>query len=453
MIAGISDDSRIVEADWLFLARQGSHRNGAQYAKEALKKGAVVLWEREACENCYHCDDMEKAQIILLRTYYHNPCTHLCVIGVTGTNGKTSVSHLLAQMMRQLGKEVMLIGTGHIRYGNEDIEIDNTTPSACMLAYYFHLALEHHDPIVIMEVSSHAIDQKRIGFIRFDHIIYTNITSDHLDYHITRTHYRYTKFKLRNYLKRNGSIIVNHDDASLHPLYDFNDHKIITVGTKEAHLQISDIHLKPTGSRFQLEKEPYETKLIGYHNVINIAQCLVILHVLQTTLPLRQSMVKALHGIAGRMELHILHDRYVVIDYAHTASSLQMLLVTLSPLKEKRMIVICGCGGDRDRGKRKEMARIALNYGDVVIFTSDNPRNEAPQQILYDMVQGITDGYEIFENRRYAIKYAVKIAREHDIIVIAGKGDERYQIINGKRYPFSDLECIKQMLEDKCYEP
>ena len=296
-------------------------------------------------------------------------------------------------------------------------------------------------------------DQKRSGFIRFDHVIYTNITSDHLEYHITKTHYRYTKFKLRNYLKRNGSIIVNHDDISLHPLYDLKDHKIISVGTKEAHLQISDIHLKPTGSSFLLEKEAYETKLIGYHNVINIAQCLAILHVHSIALPLRQSIVSSLHGIGGRMELHEFQSRYVIIDYAHTASALQTLLETVKPLKEKRMIVICGCGGDRDRSKRSEMAKIALAYGDIIIFTTDNPRSEPPYQILFDMIQGIEDGYEIFENRRYAIKYAVKIAQEHDIIVIAGKGDERYQSIDDKRYPFSDLECIKQMLEDKRYEP
>ncbi len=450
---GISDDSRIVMANWLFLARQGSRENGALYAQEALNKGAVVLWEEEDGINCYHCEDMEKAQITLLRTYYHDPCKHLTVIGVTGTNGKTSVSHLLAQMMVQMGREVMLIGTGHIRYGDQDIEIDNTTPSACTLAYYFHLALHQRCHVLIMEVSSHAIDQKRIGFIRFDHVIYTNITSDHLDYHITKTHYRYTKFKLRNYLKRNGSIIVNHDDISLHPLYDLKDHKIISVGTKEAHLQISDIHLKPTGSSFLLEKEAYETKLIGYHNVINIAQCLAILHVHSIALPLRQSIVSSLHGIGGRMELHEFQSRYVIIDYAHTASALQTLLETVKPLKEKRMIVICGCGGDRDRSKRSEMAKIALAYGDIIIFTTDNPRSEPPYQILFDMIQGIEDGYEIFENRRYAIKYAVKIAQEHDIIVIAGKGDERYQSIDDKRYPFSDLECIKQMLEDKRYEP
>ncbi len=453
IIKGISDDSRTVKADWLFVARKGVQSDGTRFAQAALSKGAVVLWEASPQENCYQCGDIDHALMILLREFYHDTCRNLCVIGVTGTNGKTSVTSLLAQMFTQLEKKVMLIGTGHIRYGNHDIEIDNTTPSACTLAYYFHEAKCLGYYAVIMEVSSHAIDQKRIGLLRFDYIIYTNISGDHLDYHITKTHYRYTKFKLRYYLKRNGVIIVNHDDASLHPLYDFHDHKVITVGSQQAHLQIRDMELKPNQSFFTLEHVAYETKLIGYHNVMNIAQCLVVLHVQQVPPNKRQAIVKSLHGVSGRMEIYEMYHRYVVIDYAHTAGSLEMLLRTVSQLKERRMIVVCGCGGNRDRSKRGEMAHIALHYSDVAIFTSDNPRNEAPHQILYDMIQNETGNYEIFENRRYAIKYAVKIAQEHDIIVIAGKGDEQVQIINDVSYPFSDLTCVKEMLEDMCYEP
>ncbi|MCI9313251.1 MAG: UDP-N-acetylmuramoyl-L-alanyl-D-glutamate--2,6-diaminopimelate ligase [Erysipelotrichaceae bacterium] len=453
IVLGISDDSRLVQKDWLFIARKGTAQDGSAYAIAAQAKGAVVLWEKSAQPDCYTCDDIDAALIVLLRTYYQNPCRHLFVVGVTGTNGKTSVTRLLAQMLERLQRRVMIIGTGHIRYGDTDIEINNTTPSACLLAYYIHLAKTMGYPAVIMEVSSHAIDQKRIGFLRFDHIIYTNVSSDHLDYHRTKTHYHYTKFKLRSYVKRNGSIIVNHDDASLHPLYDFYDHKIITVGEKEAHLQLSHIHLTPKGSSFDLEQIHYETSLIGYHNMMNIAQCLVVLHVLGIGSTRMQEIVAGLHGIAGRMERHVLKGRYVIIDYAHTASSLAALLAAVAPLKERNMIVVCGCGGERDRSKRSEMAQIALRYGDTTIFTSDNPRKEPPHQILYDMLADVKQPCEVFENRRYALKYAVKIAQERDIIVVAGKGDEHYQCINGRCYPFSDLECIKQLLEDKSYEP
>lgn len=452
IVLGISDDSRLVQKDWIFLARRGTVKNGADYVQEALSKGAVVLWEKENAQNCYHCEDIAKAQEILLRSFYEDPSRHLQVIGVTGTNAKTSVSNLLAQMLESLDRKVMVIGTGAIRFLDQEIAIDNTTPSACMLAYYFHQAILHDISTIIMEVSSHAIDQNRICFIRFDAVIYTNIASDHLDYHITRTHYQYTKLKLRNYLKRNGVLIVNHDDESLHPLYSLDDHKVVTVGVKQAHLQISEMELKPYGSSFCLENIHYEMSLLGIHNVYNVGQCLVILHEMNIEAEKRQRIVKSLHAVAGRMEFHTIAHTYAIIDYAHTASSLSALLETVSQIKERRMIVICGCGGNRDRLKRKEMAQVALRYGDIAIFTTDNPRQEAPYQILYDMTQGLIGSYEIFENRFCAIKYAVKIAQEHDIIVIAGKGNERFQVFFDKKYPFSDQAALRKALEEIHYE-
>lgn len=448
IVAGISDDSRRVKQDWLFLARRGQQDNGEQYAKEALAKGAVVLWEKAAQPNCYSCANLVQAQTVLLRSFYHDPCRHLHVIGVTGTNGKTSVSQLLAQMFAAVHKDMMVIGTGHIRYADHDIPIDNTTPSSCILAEYFHLAQTKGCFGVIMEVSSHAIDQKRIGFIRFDEIIYTHITSDHLDYHITRTHYQYTKLKLRYYLKRSGVIIVNHDDVSLHPLYQFHDHKIITVGQSQAHLRLRYGERTPQGSSFWLQEDAYTIPLLGVHNIMNTAQCLVVFQRLGISLPQRQQIAAQLHPVSGRLECHEYASRYVVIDYAHTASSLSTLLTTLQELKQKRLIVVCGCGGDRDRSKRTTMAQIAMAYGDIVIFTSDNPRNEYPADILIDMTTSLDGGYEVFENRRCAIKYAVKIAQEHDIIVIAGKGDEAFQVINHQKYPFSDWECAQAALKD-----
>lgn len=448
VILGISDDSRVLQKDWLFIARKGSVQSGADYITEALTKGAVVLWEGENKRDCYHCDNIIRAQTIILRFYYGDPSRHLRVIGVTGTNAKTSVSDILAQLLKTMKQRVMVIGTGAVRFLGREIAIDNTTPSACVLGYYFHQALKHHIPTVIMEVSSHAIDQERIGFIRFDAVIYTNIASDHLDYHITRTHYQYTKLKLRGYLKRNGILIVNHDDKSLHPLYSFHDHKVVTVGQGQAHFQISAVDLKASGSSFSLQNIPYEMRLLGLHNVYNTAQCLVVLHEMNVKRKTRQEAVKKLHPVSGRMETHEINHRYVIIDYAHTASSLSTLLQTVNQLKERKMIVICGCGGNRDRSKRSEMAQIASYYADTAIFTTDNPRHEPPYQILYDMIKGLEHTYEIFENRACAIKYAVKIAHEHDIIVIAGKGNEAYQVFNDKKYPFSDPEVLYRALED-----
>lgn len=446
IIRGISDDSRIIQKDWIFLARKGETQNGEDYAETALSKGAVVLWELSDQKDCYHCDQLVETQAKLLNIFYHHPCDHLCVIGVTGTNGKTSVSEIMAQMFTAIGKKTMVIGTGHIQYEDQKIEINNTTPSACVLAYYFSIAVAHEIPVLIMEVSSHAIDQRRIGFIRFDYVLYTNISSDHLDYHITRTHYQYTKFKLRNYLKQEGLMIVNHDDQSLHPLYDFNDYKIITVGQRQAHLQISDVRLTIEGSTFRFEQENYQIHLLGMHNIYNITQCLVVFQRYHLSLEEKQAILSQLHGVAGRMELHYMADRYILIDYAHTASSLQTLLQLVKQLDGHRMIVVCGCGGDRDQEKRPKMAQVALDYGDEVIFTTDNPRFEKPCDIFHDMIKGVQGTYRIIENRACAIKYAVKIAQEHDIIIIAGKGDEHFQLVNGHKYPFSDWKCAREMI-------
>lgn len=442
-ILGISDDSRNIKKDWLFLCRHGSKENGEVYVQDVLNVGGVVLWEKAPQKDCYHIDQLEKWMGQLLNTYYHYPCRNLCVIGVTGTNGKTSVTMILQQLFQYLGKETMVIGTNHIRYRDVDDPIQNTTPSACMLAYYFAKAVEYHIPYVLMEVSSHAIDQQRIGAIRFDYILYTNIEKDHLDYHITRTHYMYTKFKLRNYLKRQGVMIINHDLRELHPLYHLGDHKIITFGSHQAHLQIQDIECHYHGTNFKLEGIPYAMRLMGKMNVYNTAEALTILHRLAIPVKKRQAAVANLQSVAGRMEVIEDQDRSIWLDYAHTQSALEQILVLAQAVKQAKVICVIGCGGNRDKEKRPQMAQTAIQLSDVAIFTADNPRDEEVHVILQDMIAGIKGSYEIRENRESAIKYAMKIAGSHDIIVIAGKGDETTQTVNGKTYPLQDRELVR----------
>lgn len=442
-VLGISDDSRIIQKDWLFICRKGTDKSGYAYVEDVLEKEGIVLWEDKAQKSCYHTDNIENALPILLNAYYHDPCRHLCVIGVTGTNGKTSVSMIVKQMLEGLGKAVMVIGTGHIRYLDKDEIIQNTTPSQCTLASYFARAQLLHIPYVVMEVSSHAIDQGRIDFIRYDFILYTNITKDHLDYHLTRTHYAYTKFKLRKYLKSHGVIIVNHDYTELHALYDLSDRKIITIGQSQAHLCIENIVLAIDHSEFYLFDQHYVTPLLGMVNVYNIVEVLAVLHYLFVPVKKQQAIVAKLQGIAGRLEVIQIRDFFVWIDYAHTDSALKEVLAMAKHVAKQRVICIVGCGGNRDKEKRSLMAKTALENSDICIFTADNPRNEQVHDILLDMLTGIEGSYHIYENRAYAIKYAMKIACKHDIIVIAGKGDEEYQLINGRTYPFSDREWVK----------
>lgn len=443
-IQGISDDSRVIEKDWLFICRRGHMECGDHFVQEVLDKGAIILWEHPPQQDCYSCTSICEALPVLLNNYYQNPCHDMCIIGITGTNGKTSVSMILKQMLESLGEQTMVIGTGHVRYGNHDDMIENTTPSACILANYFALARRMKIPYIIMEVSSHAIDQERIGFIRFDFILYTNITKDHLDYHITRTHYAYTKFKLRAYLKQHGVIIVNHDYTYLHELYDLSDKKIVTFGITQAHLQVQHVRLHMEGSQFILFDQLYQTQMLGMNNVYNIIEALTLFHVLQIPIVKQQQAVKELCGIAGRLEVHRVNGYYVWIDYAHTDSAMKELLQLATQLAQHRVICLAGCGGERDQEKRPQMARWMLMYSDLAIFTSDNPRGEHIHDILFAMLKGNRGRYEIFENRAYAIKYAMKNASKHDIIILAGKGDEEYQLIFGKKYPFSDREIVRR---------
>lgn len=442
-ILGISDDSRRIQKDWLFICRSGSTQSGYDYVQEVLEKEAIVLWEKETKEHCYHVEDIEQALPILLNLYYENPCRHECVIGITGTNGKTSVSLILKQLLEGMGKRVMVIGTGHVRYLDQNEPIENTTPSQCTLAAYFALARKLHIPYIIMEVSSHAIDQQRIAFIRYDFILYTNITKDHLDYHLTRTHYTYTKFKLRKFLKSHGVIIVNHDHTELHPLYDLSDRKIITIGQSQAHLCIEKITLSADHTSFCVFDQLFETRLLGLVNVYNIVEALAVLHYLFVPMKQQVELVSNLQGVMGRLEVLPLPSGIVWIDYAHTDSALQELVCLARQVGEERVICIVGCGGDRDKEKRPCMAQTAMKYCDICIFTADNPRNEPVQDILMEMIASLKGNYEIFENRAYAIKYAMKIAHKRDIIVIAGKGDEDYQLIKGRKYPFSDREWVR----------
>lgn len=441
-ILGISDDSRKVKKDWLFLCRKGAYQDGASFAQEAFEKGAVILWEDEEKEHHYHCNSMRQAMPILLNIFYQDPSRYVTLIGVTGTNGKTSVATIIKQLLEAHGKSVMMIGTNHIHFEQQDISIDNTTPSSCMLASYLSLARAHEILYVVMEVSSHAIDQERIGFLKFDCILYTNITKDHLDYHITRTHYQYTKFKLRWYLKRHGILVLNQDFQYMHDLYELSDAKIVTFGKSQAHYHIEDVQLSASGTTFTVMNDQYTTSLLGMFNVYNIIEAIIVMRYLQIPYHALISYVHQLQCVAGRMEVHVVHGYYVWIDYAHTQSALMELLKLASQLSTARVITIVGCGGNRDRSKRPLMAETALKYSDIVIFTSDNPRYEEPYHILYEMIQGQEGRFEIFENRLYAIKYAMKIATNNDIIVIAGKGDENYQLIKGIKYTFSDRECV-----------
>lgn len=450
IIKGISDDSRCVSQDWLFVCRKGYRTHGSTFINEAVNKGAVVLCDMEMNQkDVYCCENIENIIQALIEMYYGDLCASMHVIAVTGTNGKTSVSGIITQLLRMQHAHVMRIGTHELSYPDHDEVTDITTPNCFALANCFRHARENGITHVVMEVSSHAIDQNRICFIQFDMIVYTNITQDHLDYHLTKTHYRYTKFKLRRYLKAQGAIIYNNDLAYMHELVNLAHHACISVGCKEAHFNIRDIQISDQGIRFTLNEYTYQCKLLGMVNVYNVAQALIVMRRLNYSYTSLQTMSAKLQTIEGRLEVLCETPFRIWIDYAHTPDALKTLLEFAVMVKRNRVIVVFGCGGNREKEKRVLMANIARRYADISIFTNDNPRFERTSDILKAMCKSKGNTFEVFENRYFALKHAVKIAQKDDIIIIAGKGNEQTLEIRGMHYPFSDRVCLLERLKEE----
>lgn len=448
-ILGISDDTRELEQDWLYVCRKVSGQRKQQYIQEALQKGAVVICDQECSQQqVYVCEDIEAITQVLIELYYGDLSAQLTVIGVTGTNGKTSVTAYLFQLMELLNQHYMRIGTGEVCYGAHREKIANTTPDRFQLARWFYRAIALGLDGVVMEVSSHAIDANRICFIRFDVVIYTNITQDHLDYHLTKTHYRFTKFKLRRYVKEEGSVIYNNDLPEMKEFPLLYQGKRVTIG-QDAHFPIRDVVLSDHDSSFTVQGYSFHTTLLGMINVYNVASAIAGARLLHVSYEQLQQACEQLVSVAGRMEVLRFGQRSVWIDYAHTPDALDILLSFANKVKQGRVICIIGCGGNRDRSKRVLMGDTVANGSDVAIFTSDNPRYEKIQNILLDMCSEFREHVEIFENRYFAIKHAVTIAQNSDIIIIAGKGSEAIQSIEGHEYPFSDKEIVSFLMKDE----
>ncbi len=451
IIQGISDDTRWLKKDWIYVCWNVTNLQQTQFIKEALRIGAVVLCEKKVeMPNVYTVKSIEAISQVLIELYYGNLCEHLTVIGITGTNGKTSVAAYLEQVMNLCGKRMMRIGTKEVRYLDQKQTIANTTPERFLLAHLFHLAQSLSLDGIVMEVSSHAIDANRICFIQFDIIIYTNITQDHLDYHITKTHYRFTKFKLRRYLKENGIIIYNKDLKEMRELPMLYQGPCLTIGCKDAHLLIHDIALSDHDSSFSIEQQMFHVSLLGMINVYNMTSVIAAARRLSIPLEQLKTVCEKVKGVAGRMEVIEGFGYHIWIDFAHTPDALFQLLEFAKQVATGRVITIVGCGGDRDQKKRAIMGDIVAYYSDIAIFTADNPRGEAVHHILSDMITFPKPHVEIFENRYFAIKHAVKYAQNSDIIIIAGKGSETSQIVNGHSYPFSDRDIVyKRLCEEE----
>ena len=454
-INGVTCDSRKVEQGFAFVCITGAAQDGHNYAKKAEEQGAAVIIAEHTTgvANEIIVADTHEAYADMCAAWFGHPSRDLKLIGVTGTNGKTSVTYMLKSVLEEAGYKVGLVGTIQNMIGDEIIETKNTTPDAYELNRLFSLMKKQGCTYAVMEVSSHALHQKRVCNLTFEAAIFTNLTQDHLDYHITMENYLDAKKKLFKMCK---TAIINADDKYYSELIDGLDCRIVTYSlTDSATYSAKAVTYYPTSVEYELVSNSILSHVKfntgGKFSVYN-SMCAIITAVeLQIPIAEITSAIGNMTGIKGRAEsVPTNRDFSIIIDYAHTPDGLKNVLSTFRDCKKNRVIALFGCGGDRDKTKRPIMGNIAVRYADYVIITSDNPRSEEPMDIINDILkgtEGINTPIKVIENRIEAIKFAVSIAKTDDIIVLAGKGHETYQILRDGTIHLDEREIVSDALK------
>lgn len=453
-ITSLEMDSREVEKGSLFFCVKGSTFDGHVFASEAEAKGAVaIIAEKDVGVSIpvIKVKDTRRAMAVMADAFYQQPTHKLQLIGVTGTNGKTSISHIVEEIFKEAGEKTGLIGTMYTKIGEKTIEMKNTTPESVTLQKFFHQMVSAKVTRVVMEVSSHALDIGRVHGCDFNIAVFSNLTQDHLDYHRTIDEYRRVKGLLfaslgNRFDKDNPKFaVLNNDDTASEEYARSTSATIVTYGIHQtADIMAANIRMTASGTEFDLITPfgSYEVKtnLIGQFSVYNVLAAIATGIVSRIPISTIIRAIEKVKGVPGRFEIVNQGQNFtVIVDYAHTPDSLENVLRTVRQFAKGKINVIIGCGGDRDRSKRPLMAKIATKFADVPIFTSDNPRSEDPLEILKEMEAGVEGEFYItIPDREKAIFYAISNAGENDIIIIAGKGHETYQIIGNKTHSFDD---------------
>lgn len=453
-INGVTDDSRRVGPGDLFVALRGHSIDASKFINCALKSGArAIVTEKDFSSGSdvakLLVDDAHSALSVIADNFYGHPSSKLKMIGITGTNGKTTISYLIESIIKASGRDAGVMGTINYRLKEEILPALNTTPGALMLQGMLAKMVRSGVGYAVMEVSSHSLEQGRVDSVLFDVGIFTNLTGDHLDYHKTKANYFEAKRKLFSKLKAKGAAVLNVDDKKVASLYGTIKPRVITYGIKnKADVSAKDIELSMDGTTFTANipgaKFELRTKLIGAHNVSNILGALASAVALDIPKKAMKRGVESMERVPGRLEAVDAGQPFkIFVDFAHTEDALFNVLSLLKGLPKNRIVTVFGCGGDRDRTKRPLMGKVACEYSDHVVVTSDNPRSEDPRAIINEIVSGVSgrfSNYDVLPDRREAISKALSLASRDDIIVIAGKGHENYQIIGDKVMPFDDRE-------------
>jgi UDP-N-acetylmuramoyl-L-alanyl-D-glutamate--2,6-diaminopimelate ligase len=465
----ITDDSRAVTDGSLFVAVKGERVDGHGFVEQAIKAGASAVIAQapvaSGSVSFVRVADSRKALGLLGSRFYGDPSARLKMIGVTGTNGKTTTTYLCKALLEGIGRRVGLIGTVGYQIGQETLPAPHTTPGALDLQALLAKMVEGGLTAAVMEVSSHALALDRTSGCEYDVAVFTNLTQDHLDFHHTMDEYFEAKLRLFTGLaggKKTGKrAIVNLDDARGATIRGACPVPVWGYALKnQADLKAERVRLSLTGTTFMAATPAgsftVESRLVGEHNVYNLLGAIgVALHEGATTDQICEATAH-ITNVPGRFErVSSGQDFTVVVDYAHTEDALLRLLTAAQALKTDRIITVFGCGGDRDRGKRPKMGRAAVECSDVVILTSDNPRTEDPMAILQEVEIGVRDAlarrnhvqYHLVPDRREAIGAAIREARRGDMVLIAGKGHEDYQIIGTKKFHFDDREVAREAIQ------
>ena len=463
-ITGLSYNSKTIKKGDIFICLKGENTDGHKFAKSAYENGAAAFFLEDALD--FECDcpkifvkSTKHSIADLSAAFYENPSQKLNLIGVTGTNGKTTVTHLLQKIVEKSGEKCGLIGTLGYKISSDDTyhEAKHTTPQAPELQHNFARMLEAGVKNVMMEVTSHALEQNRTGCCAFNGAVLTNLTQDHLDYHITMNNYFEAKAILFKNLENGAFAVINNDDEYAQRFIDATKKgtRIFTYGVKnKADITAKNIEFSIHGAKFECETPFGSTtlnlQLNGMFSVYNALAALTAGLAMGIKLETIKKALEETPSVAGRFEI-VNKEPLVIVDYAHTPDGLENVLKAAREITPKTSKLIClfGCGGDRDATKRPKMGAIADRLADKVIVTSDNPRSENPDLIISDIMAGIksvsADRIFVESDRGEAIKFIKKIADKSDVAVVAGKGHEDYQILNDRTIHFDDREEVRKV--------
>jgi len=460
-INNLNYDSRKVKPGGLFIAVSGFKIDGHNFLKDVEKSGAAAAVVEKIDERLsipqIKTDDTRRAMAYLAYNFYKPEIESLQLVGITGTNGKTTTSFLVRSMLEKAGFASGLIGTIAYHYGSKQAaEAWNTTPESVDLCAMLYEMINNNQRACILEVSSHALSLHRVDGLKFKIGLFTNLSRDHLDFHKTEEEYFKAKARLFSLLSEDGAAVINIDDEYGRRLLKQIEHPVYTFGlSKEADIKVRSWNMDISGMQLNILTPKGEldiqTKLISSFNIQNILSAVATGTALNLGLDVIKQGIEDVESVPGRLQKYEVSPGILaVVDYAHSPDALEKALQALRQITKKRLITVFGCGGDRDKGKRPLMGRIAEKLADYIIVTDDNPRTEDRGAIINDILKGISNPHkcEVIMNRREAIFKALKIAEQGDIILIAGKGHESYQEINGIKYDFNEVEIIREAAQN-----